>query len=683
MTNARAGRGLAILSAILTVAALGVAITLFLLRSLVSRRFSDAILSARFALDEQQNARVQRELLRASRSALSAEQWREILQLSLTMVSENPEESNFRFFRILSGRAAAAIPGREDFLAYWTWALMRSGKSSQALKNIERLNSDKWIPIKAELRLKSQYGDEASALDELTERLLENPDPEFFAKAAMEAESAELSFDAALLYMLNGRPVKALEQSRIVAEGKRRWASPETPLRRGVAAANARIAHDAGSPNEAIEWLSAHVNETERRRAVSWENLQYLGDLAWERHALEHRSSDIQLARESWTKGKDIVLDSNATAPADGSWRLWLNLAVLEKTEGKNRNSDAILDEALRLFPEENEVKVAWATSNFQREPAISRRLVRQASDKELNPVLGIAALMLDPDALSPRLYESRLWELFESISSVENKRLHSPHSHEIASFVLDYLSSRKSFDSVDVAVDRYRKTYPDESWILSWRLAVDAVRGFPVVNLLSSREGRVSSYEEFRLWALSRKSWRSLHDCALYAYHAASEMKRFARNYDGNETSVSQSDVQNALVALLSESSVYSTIAASPIRDRINRIIELNPQTERFTRALRQNSKKGLNTRSIMRSALLQESGRLLENSLDDLILARRILGSQASNEDISELLFLEALFYQALDDSSNAQNLANQALELNPNNTRARALARIEVTP
>ena len=86
------------------------------------------------------------------------------------------------------------------------------------------------------------------------------------------------------------------------------------------------------------------------------------------------------------------------------------------------------------------------------------------------------------------------LWELFEAVT-ITDESVHSSDGRAITSFLLDYMAYRKNYSSIDVAVERYRKAYPDETWILSWRLAADASRGFGTIDLISPIGFSISLY--------------------------------------------------------------------------------------------------------------------------------------------------------------------------------------------
>lgn len=683
MINGRGGRILPILAAVLLFVALAVTLTILLLRIPDGRKFDETILSAEFALSQGSHAVLKRELLRASRHAVSAENWRTVLRITASAIPADAKPSDYRLFTVLAGRASSSIPGNGDFPAYWVWGLMRGGDTGKAADKIEFINSNDWSSIRAEVRLNSAVGDSEESLQSFFEGIENRPDPEFLENAAMLTESAELTFDAALLYMETGNPQKAYDLASMLMQenSTRRWANEETFARRGVAGALAGIAQDAGEKSDAIRWLSLRIDETNRRRVSSWESLQFLGDLYWEQYLLQGKDEYREKAYGVWQEAINlVVVDSENTELPGEAWRLWVNKSVLEQSYGNYRLSEETLNEALVLFPDRNEVRAAWARELADSEPALARRLVRTSLAETDDPVLGITAMQVDPEAVTPRLYEARLWELYETVTS-ETSQIQSVDGRILTTFLLDYMTSRKNLTSLDVAIDRYMKSFPDEKWILSWRMAADAGRGIAVIDLLAAEPGGVSPYEDFRNLAHSENSWRALHDSALFAMQASDELKEIAGSYPfpaGEEDSVL---MESAIMRILESMTSQTHISDTPMEDRIDRLTKSRGDLEKALKQLSSSGRKGGIAGSKAARSLVSESSVLLTNALEDLsAIDNSKIG--LSEEDLSSLLYLEALILYKSGRREDSVGKARAAIVVNPENSRARELLLKEVS-
>ena len=678
MLDGKGGRNLPVLAAVLLAAALAVGVAIFLIRIPDERQFDEHILAANFALRDGDGLSVRRELLKASRGAVSADQWTQILKISGEQTVDGDSDA-VKLFTTLAGRASAAVPGNEDFYAYWSWGLLRLGNISKAEEQIEFLTSSKWSKLRAEIRLKSLVGTHPDDMDAYIRNLTENPDPEFLSQAAMLTESAELTLDAALLYMKLGRVEKAFELVQSLDNRSRNWDDETTFSRRGVADAMADIAQDAGHPDDAIRWLTDRIDDTRRRRVTSWESLQFLGDLYWDTFLIRDSDQARSKAGEAWTEAVDIVRaeNENGSMPED-AWRLWLNLAVLEESRGNIRDSDAFLEEALVLFPERDEVKAAWSIGHKDAEPALARRLVREAEEKSANPVLGIAVMKVDPDSVTPRLYEAKLWKLFDAAADPAG-HVHPADARTIATFVLNYMSSRKNYFSVDVAVDRYRKAHPDEAWILSWRLASDAARGMSPVDLIGVQAASVSPYAEFRSNARQTMNWRALHDTALFSVMASNELQRSAaRLSSSNSVRVEPVSAESAYLVLITGYAAQSRLAGTPMLDRVNLL--LKNHDDEIGRKMNTSNRQGRETREAVKATMILQSRHLLENALDDLSLAVKSADT-IEKQDSAALYYLQALVLDRLGRKDEAQEKAGKAVEADPENHRARELLTSEV--
>jgi len=662
-----------LLATLLILLAVAIAASLFLLRNPSEDGFSELIPLAESALRNDSKFEFRRELLRASKKAVSSADWKRILLLAAKSIPANARPSDYRLFTLLAGRAASAGAGDEDFLAYWLWGLLRGRNLSKASRHVQLLSGGEWYSLAAEIRLKNLSGNTDDRIRRFIGGDYDSSDPELFSRIALLTGSAELSYDAALLYMLNGKPERAYEMALILMEddsGARRWSDENLPSSRNVYTALAEIALDAGYKDSAIDWLSHRLDDARRRRVASWRNLGLLGDLYWEAYGMRSRAGYQNLARDAWNEALELV-SSNGGDLDDDSWRIWINLSALEETAGNVRLSEEILDEALNRFPDRSEVKAAWARRHINSEPALARRLIRQSMGNGNDPILGITAIAIDPEMLSPRLYAARLWELFETVT-LEGYAIHETDAQVIAAFLLEYMSLMRNFSSMDIAIERYMRTRPYETWILAWRLAADAVRGAALVDLIAPRQEGTTPYEDFRRAAQSQNSWKYLHDSALFAILASSELDEISGRYP-DATSGGFPELFEVVALDVLERDIDSgRLASETLANRVDFIRKNRDVLVEKQRDLRGHGKKGLSIQSQAGAALRREAGKLIQNALDDLVLAEDI-AEDLSNEDRSKLFYLRALALKRIGYDIESRDMAEEALALNPGNVRA----------
>ena len=721
MTRTREGRPLRITAILLILTALALILALLLTRAADGSVLDEALLSARFAVEKGDFSPARRELLRASRHALSSAHWREILRLAAALIPPEAEPSDYRLFAVLAGRAAAALPGNEDLTAYMVWGVLRTGRTSRALGYAEALRSPRWSSLRAEVRLAALSEEDSRRLQSLSGGNILAMDGEYLEYAASLTESAELSVNAALLYMLRGESGRASALAEEVMAGNRRWYDPETPVRRGIPGALGRIAYDAGDFRTAASWIQSAVDDARRRRGVNWRDLQLLGDIYWEMYTLQGRSAHREAAADAWYGAKLIALPSEVNpSPPEDSWKILINLASAEAASNSSRRADELLTEALTRFPERSEVKAAWARANMHRNPAMARRMVvnpaqapgtppaaqpprqptRQApgaSQAAQTAVLGIAALQINPEALTPRRYSARLWELFQI--AVQTPPVISPaDARIIAAALLEYLASIEDYASVDAAAARYLRAYPRDHWVLAWRLAADSSLGTALINLIAENPETESSYSAFRSLVRNTRSPRGLHDAALFAAAAADELKQLARTIPesplsgpapspspgsapalrpmpGSASSSAPSPASSA--AIYADAAILSSpaVRAHPSRERIALLEKNRAALAKITRELGSPRSTGSAARAAAKAAILTRIDTLYSNALEDLALAAGA-SDEIPPKDRAALLYLQARILSDTGRREDAALLAARALDIDPFNMRAREL-------
>jgi len=690
MINGKGSRLLPVLAAVLILAALFVSIALIILRVPPVQKFDDALTSARMALRDGRDIHFKSQLLKASRHAVSVDNWQRILKTALEEIPADASGTDYKLFTVLAGRAAAAIPGASQFPAYWIWGLLRIGDTEKAAGYTDLIENEEWSSLNVEVNLRAAVGDSDDDLSTFISKLKTNSDPEFLSMAANLTRSAELTFDTALLYMLNGNAPRAFNLAEELVSHDLWWSDEENISRYSVFLALSLIAYDEGSDEKAIRWLETGLKDTDRRRTTSWETLQFLGDLYWDRYLLQGMKEDLVKAGEAWMAAIRIIIpissdetgnDAAVLNPVDlptSSWSLWVNLAVQQAASGNVRESRKTLTSALSLFPDIDEVKAAWARAELENDPALARRLIRNSGIS--SPVLGITQIDIDPESVTPRLYEARLWELFNDVTSGE--AVQDADRRILATFLLNYMSSRRNFSSVDVAIDRYLKVYPDENWILSWRLASDASRGIALFNLLPDSIDGSSPYEKFRNLARDKKSWRALHDSALFAIMASDEIKDDLKRNLRTELELTASEDQRIIL----DASIFNILKSyrnlprfrdTPLEDRVQKLENKRSDLLKssFYRNLESSGRKGEETRALATSVLLDKSSELLENALNDLSEID-ISVSDLSDDQRSDLLYMEALLLNKIGRREESLVIAREVLLIIPEHAGAREL-------
>ena len=722
MIKTGGGRPLRITAILLILAALAFSLILILVKSAEGDALEEALLSARFAVDKGDFAPARRALLRASRHALSAAHWSEILGLGAALIPEEAEPSDYRLFAALAGRASAALPGNEDLAAYLVWAMLRTGRTRAAVRYAPVLRSPRWSRLRAEVRLAGLSDEDLERLGNLSGDKILGMDGEFMEYAASLTESAELSVDAALLYMLRGELERASALAAEVMAGNRRWYDPDASARRGIPGALGRIAYDAGDLLTAAAWIQSAVDDAQRRRSVSWRDLQLLGDIYWEMYTLQGRPDYRDAAADSWYLARSVALPSEITSsPPPDSWKILINLASAEAASGSSRRAETLLREALSRFPRRGEVKAAWARANMHRDPAMARRIVLGAQDADTpdapetaqEAVLGIAALQINPEALTPRRYSARLWDLFR-IAVERPPAVNEADARIIAAALLEYLASIEDYAAVDTAVERYLRAYPQDYWVLAWRLAADASRGTAHINLIAPNQEAESPYSAFRTLAQSTRSPRGLHDAALFASAAAEELGQLLQTIPGSPagTPAALRDAELYADAAI----LLSPSANGPYADeRIAALQENREDLAGIIKEMRSTRKGGSSARASAKAAILLRIDSLYSNALEDLALAGSILdksmdqqarvtdpaapgtapatGTPASPvtdpaapitpKDKALLLYLQARILLDLGRSEQAAELAAEALAADPFNMRARELLNTGTAP
>ena len=689
MIRTGGGRPLRMTAILLIVMALALILALLLTRAADGSVLDEALLSARFAVEKGDFSPARRELLRASRHALSAAHWREILRLAAALIPAEAEPSDYRLFAVLAGRAAAALPGNEDLAAYMVWGVLRTGRTPRALRYAETLRSPRWSSLRAEVRLAALSEEDSERLRSLSGGNILGMDGEYLEYAASLTESAELSVNAALLYMLRGESGRASALAQEVMAGNRRWYDPETFVRRGIPGALGRIAYDAGDFRTAVSWIQSAVDDARRRRGVNWRDLQLLGDIYWEMYTLQGRSAHRDAAADAWYGAKSIALPSEVTpSPPEDSWKILINLASAEAASNSSRRAHELLTEALTRFPERSEVKAAWARANMHRNPAMARRIVvnpetsaAQTSAAQTSAaqtaVLDMAALQINPEALTPRRYSARLWDIFR-IAVQTPPAINPADARIIAAALLEYLASIEDYASVDAAAARYLRAYPRDHWVLAWRLAADSSLGTALINLIAENPETESSYSAFRSLVRSTRSPRGLHDSALFAAAAADELKQLARTIPESPSPAPNSALGSAPSAgIYADAAVLSSPAvnAHPSRDRIALLEKNRGDLVKITRELRSPRRAGSAARASAKAGILTRIDTLYSNALEDLALAAGA-SDEIPPKDRAALLYLQARILSDTGRREDAAALAAQALDIDPFNMRAREL-------
>ena len=678
MENIKDSRLLTILAVILLFVLSLSSVFILLIHPEANTDFNESIITADYALKENNFLQMKKALLKASGRAVSSDQWKQILSIAAESTKNNSDISGYKLFTVLAGRASSAIPGNSDFKAFWIWGLLRSGDSTNAGEHLNILRDDKWSSLRAEVRLQllpgqkedQNYSDYLKAMDDKN-------DPEFFSTVSYLTESAELTSDAAYLYMLYANPIKAYELAELVMNNRRRWADKNTVFRFNVPLAMAEIAYDTGNIDSAVKWLEMDTADALRRRTENWEQLKFLGDLYWKKYSNTQNPEYLDMALFNWNYALGILNNGfSENSLPDNSWKIFINIAAGFKSSGRFNQSAEIMDKALSLYPECGEVVSAWARMNYKNEPALSRQILNNFKSVKPVPIIEITRIILSDKNKSPRIYESELWNILSIV--IDNPETVEKSDRKIiVSYILNYLVSRRNFNSIDVAIDRYTKKFPDEKWIYSWRLAADASRGYSILDIIPSD----SPYLQFRNVAYSTGNWKALHDSALFAYLASRDLKQEISRFKTISASNKESDssyLEPALLHIVSEYAELLSIAKTPLGDRINILLKNNSEYSKEIKILSSTGKRGQDARRNASASLVNYSDTMLNYAEKDITKSLEIIENlYGTNDKIkSELLYLKALILLEINPEGNADKvseIAETAIRLDPENTRA----------
>ena len=612
---------LIILASILAVLAMSLVLVLIIMRAPDNLRLEDALLSAEIAVSHSDDRIAVPALLTASRYAISANHWRKILRLAARLMPEEPRGRDYNLIATLAGRAATALPGNQEILAFLSWTRLRSGQIKKALKASKTLQYGEWFSLWSEIQLAAFLDKDNKTLAEYARELASQTDSKFFEQAAKLTGSAELAVDAALAYMSEGNKVQAAKLSTDISTGQFNWYNPHSLQKYGAYGALSRIDYESGKIDTAIQWLESGLIEARQQRTFLWEDIQFLGDLYWMQYRKGGNPASLDKARQLWYETKDFLYPALKNDLPANAWRIWLSLAALEDADGNKRISESILLEALTVFPENSVIKTTWARKHAVDKKDLARQLIN--TDKA-DPVLIAAALQLDPEILTPRLYEARIWELFVNIVSDKNltNTISLTEVRQVAAFVLEYMVSRSRYEFLDVALDRYRQQFPNDSWILGWQLSADAARGMAIIDLIRPDIQNESPYMEFRRYATEEGGSLALYDSALFAYLTARELEQIVKT----TSSASGSADMNFLEPILLNTAISGMEMKSTLADRIS-VLEKNRTDLDKPRKLLKKSKSDLQ-RASARAALLFEQNTLLDNALADINTALEYTG-------------------------------------------------------
>ncbi|MCG8452448.1 MAG: tetratricopeptide repeat protein [Spirochaetales bacterium] len=659
MKEGAGGRILPVLAVFLSVVGAVLVLLFVLISPARDGEFADALASANLALEEEASFRYRQALTRGARSAVSVTQWRELLALAIQGIPSNPSPQDYRLFTTLASRAVAALPGNGDFLAYWTWGAQRSGQKKAEIRGlVQQIPSGKWDSLGLEIRIRD-FLDQRHREENAPP--LDSPDPEFLEQAGHITGDLVYFIDAALLYMEMGRSQKAFDVALRVVESPTISQSFHARSRANFLGAAASIAEDSGDFMQAYQWLNLRLDEASERRAESWVDWARLGDLRWRIFRQGRNPADALGALEAWEASAQLLEDGGGVWP-ESSWKLLINLATVYEYLGELRGAEEHLREALRRFPRQSEVKAAWAIKNAESQPGTARRLLTSQSSPD--PVLETAMLRIGEVSISPSLYEARLWRLFEEATASNNSQLRQIDRREAATFVLEYLATRRDFASLDVAVDRYQSAHPEEHWILIWRMAADASRGVALLNLIPDHPEQTSPYSRYREQVRKEGNWRGFSDAALFALMAYDE----AQNRGASPSSLDQGGIgrieeHQALYAALSTDPFAMPESSSPLRDRMDSLAQMRPELEDAVKRFQSSSRKG--QRAVETSGRIHHDVgiRLLANGRNDIAWA---LETQRPNSrQRAQLLYLDALILQRMGEEQEAQRQAQEALK------------------
>lgn len=358
--------------------------------------------------------------------------------------------NNFKIVQKEAYGAAKTFPQHEPFWAFYIYTLLQNKEYEKASRLArEHLHTTEFRAIRHQAILSALNASAEDPLATAYEKLRSSTSPTYFEEMGRELQSPILFYNAAILWMLQGNTHRA--------EALTPWfSSPQVPILH-----QATMAYDLSNYQLALQLLAEHelfpsvITDTDEEansiQRLLFDRVLLLGDLYLQ-------MNQVSLALEFYREA--IVSLPNE------SWRAWLNtVLLLKKLQGNNVEVQPILRDALLLFPEQNELVIAFNEheSDWDRADKNLRAFIKA------HPLdAPVYLYWFNSFGIKDQVAESstHLWNLFNSNSD----------SAQLTKYMIWFFLGQNNFDDAHLVLKRFRGT--DKDWLRSYEALIYALEG-------------------------------------------------------------------------------------------------------------------------------------------------------------------------------------------------------------
>jgi len=372
-------------------------------------------------------------LIRASRYADTKNQWFSLFKRSYISCHALNDYSTFNDLIERSRKFIKAGPEHDALFTaslLWTDQYERAAASLYSIKQpgFETLSAESLLSF--EVYRNYSFHDQ-SPIDFIKEKIGYQEDPDFFRIIGTLADNEVLLYNALLLYMEKGQfqdaenILKGLSLNKI------------SPYRMGI------VSYDLGKYKNALEFYQAQDIVDEMKENQRFSMKEQIGDLQY----LLGRGDE---ALASYETGLSLH--------AEGSWKLYRNIARLYYDRGYSRKAKIILEEGLEAFP--NQIELLTDYVLFFAEDyglIVKKKLEAHISHFPNDMEAKLLKIRYFPDPMNSTQYQAHLWEYFNNGDQDES----------VARFLLWYLSGLGDSKSLRIVLKRYDYAAEKPHWYL------------------------------------------------------------------------------------------------------------------------------------------------------------------------------------------------------------------------
>ncbi|MGL4524645.1 MAG: hypothetical protein ACRCVN_03885 [Spirochaetia bacterium] len=353
--------------------------------------------------------------------SLSRQNWLRILSRAYDL---SKVEDDYSTLKIMGLRATKALPGAEEFWAFYVYALLRGKEYENAKNAAKNLHSETFLSMRAEALLSALHATEEDPLAYTESTLTTSADASYFQSVAQDMKSPILFYNTAILWLKAGYP----ERSRAILP----WIGTGTqtpPLGRAL------IAYDSGNIDRALQ----EVNLVQELQSPSFDQVFLLANL-------NLTTGHYKQAYEQYNSALEM--------DPKGDWRVYQNLAILNWENNDRIVAVDLLSEGLELFSMQKNLLMTYAfylKNDKQVQPLIEKYL----EQNPLEPDIVIYNLHYFHGQTPPENQSSTLWNLYH-----KNTKLKS-----LVSYMIWFFLSNQNIQDAETVLAEYRKNNGSPEW--------------------------------------------------------------------------------------------------------------------------------------------------------------------------------------------------------------------------